>query len=299
MCNPPPTSASNPQPPSAKEQLPIIYQDEHMVVVNKPSGLLVHRSEIDRHETRFALQIVRDQIGQHVFPVHRLDKPTSGVLLFALNKTVARALSEQFSAGTIEKHYLAITRGYAPQFADVDYPLKEEQDKYTDRKARKDKPAQEAKTQFERLAIIELPVEIEGYPQSRYSLVACKPATGRKHQIRRHLKHIGHPIIGDAKHGRGRHNRYFKEHLDAGRLLLHADSLVIEHPIDQHSMKLIAPLDSIFQNLAKRFQWQHALPDYLLSGTPNHEEVEADTTISASDESMSTPLTDRTARQST
>lgn len=278
MCNPIPASESSPKSLSPQEQLPILYRDEHIVVVNKPSGLLVHRSEIDRHETRFALQIVRNQIGQHVFPVHRLDKPTSGVLLFGLNKAVARILSEQLSSGHIEKHYLAITRGYAPESIYVDYPLKEEQDKYTDKKARKDKPPQQAQTQFCRLATTELPVEIEGYPQSRYSMVACKPTTGRKHQIRRHLKHIGHPIIGDAKHGRGRHNRYFKEHLDAGRLLLHAGRLSVRHPTDNRLMEFVAPLDSMYLNLVDRFQWRDHLPNYLSQDMPKGFEMGAAST---------------------
>ncbi|WP_439136445.1 tRNA pseudouridine(65) synthase TruC, partial [Pseudomaricurvus sp.] len=212
------------------ETLPVIYRDEHLFVVNKPSGLLVHRSEIDRHETRFALQIARDQIGQRVYPVHRLDKPTSGVLIFALSPDAARTLSRAIEDKQVRKTYHAVVRGYAPENGYIDHALKEELDKYTDKQARQDKPPQSAQTHFRRLATIELPVEIERYPQSRYSLVECFPETGRKHQIRRHMKHINHPIIGDAKHGRGRHNRYFSSELDAGRLLLHASDMQTPHP---------------------------------------------------------------------
>lgn len=237
------------------EQLPILYKDSDIVVINKPTGLLVHRSEIDRHETRFALQLVRDQIGQRVYPVHRLDKPTSGVLLFALSSEIARNLSESFASGGVTKLYHAVVRGYAPESVFVDYPLKEELDKYTDKRARLDKPPQEAQTDFRRLATVELPVEIEGYPSSRYSLVECEPKTGRKHQIRRHLKHLSHPIIGDAKHGRGRHNRYFKDQLSAGRLLLHASEMKITHPRTQQPMQFTAPLDEVFEQLLARFKW--------------------------------------------
>lgn len=252
------------QPPAAidgdhsPEQLPIIYKDNDIVVINKPSGLLVHRSEIDRHETRFALQLVRDQIGQRVYPVHRLDKPTSGVLLFALSSEIARTLSEAFASSSISKRYHAVVRGYAPESIFVDYALKEELDKYVDKRARLDKPAQEAQTAFRRLATTELPIEIEGYPSSRYSLVECQPKTGRKHQIRRHLKHLSHPIIGDAKHGRGRHNRYFKDYLSAGRLLLHASEMEITHPRTRQPMRFIAPFDEVFNQLLTRFEWGQA-----------------------------------------
>ncbi len=258
-----PTAESLDNTASQQETLPILYLDEDIVVVNKPSGLLVHRSEIDRHETRFALQLVRDQIGQRVYPVHRLDKPTSGVLVFALSSDMARTLSESFAAGDVIKTYHAVVRGYAPEAEFVDYPLKEELDKYTDKKARANKPPQQAQTDFTRLATIELPVEIEGHATSRYSLVECAPKTGRKHQIRRHLKHSSHPIIGDAKHGRGRHNRYFKDHLKAGRLLLHASQLELRHPRTQNKLHFLAAFDEIFFGLLQRFDWHQTLTDRL------------------------------------
>ena len=241
------------------EQLPILFQDESLVVINKPSGLLVHRSEIDRHETRFALQLIRDQIGQRVYPVHRLDKPTSGVLVFALNSESARHIGTQIEQRQTHKRYHAIVRGYAPESMAIDHPLKEELDKFSDKKAKQDKPAQSAQTNIRRLATIELPISIEKYPQSRYSLIECIPLSGRKHQIRRHLKHISHPIIGDAKCGRGRHNRYFKQHFDAGRLLLHASSYELIHPVTQKRLKFTAPFDAIMQSLLSRFNWHDPL----------------------------------------
>lgn len=237
------------------EHLDIIYQDQWLVAINKPSGLLVHRSMIDRHETRFAIQLLRDQIGQHVFPLHRLDKPTSGVLVFALSSDVAKMAGEQFQAGLICKTYLAIVRGYTPESGVIDHPLKEKLDKIADRKARQDKPAQEAVTEYRRLATVELPIAIDRYPCSRYSLVEARPKTGRKHQIRRHMKHIAHPIIGDAKHGKGNHNRYFAEHFDADRLLLHCSRMEMKHPLTGRGICFEAPVDNVFETLANFFDW--------------------------------------------
>ena len=235
--------------------LEIIYQDDYLVAINKPSGLLVHRSMIDRHETRFAVQMLRDQIGQHVYPIHRLDKPTSGVLIFALNSDIARVLSDSLQHKAVAKNYLAVVRGYTPESATIDYPLKEKLDKIADKKAQQDKPAQEAVSHYQRLATIELPYEVDRYPQSRYSLVKVSPETGRKHQIRRHMKHIGHPIIGDAKHGKGVHNRFFQQHFNCHRLLLTCTDITIEHPISKQPLYLRANLDQTFTQLFNQFKW--------------------------------------------
>lgn len=238
-----------------QESLDILYQDKALVVVNKPSGLLVHRSMVDRHETRFAMQIVRDQVGQHVFPLHRLDKPTSGVLVFGLSAEVARLAGEQFQSGLVHKTYLAVVRGFTASEGVINHALKEKLDKMTDRRAWQDKPAQEAITEYQRLATVELPVAVDRYPYSRYSLVKVWPKTGRKHQVRRHLKHIAHPVIGDAKHGKGNHNRYFAENLLAGRLLLHCSEMAMNHPVTGESLTFKAPLDSVFNTLIHRFGW--------------------------------------------
>lgn len=240
--------------------LPIIYQDEHLVAINKPSGLLVHRSEIDRHETRFALQLVRDQLGQQVFPVHRLDKPTSGVLVFALSAEIAKKMNAIFSHHALQKTYLALVRGHAPEFVKVDHPLREELDKYTDKNADKNKPPQAAITEFKRLACIEFPFSVDKYPCTRYSLVECTPATGRKHQIRRHLKHISHPIIGDAKHGKGIHNRFFQNQFQCEGLMLAATALSFLHPISNDPLTIIAPLEEKFALILHQFNWQNAVP---------------------------------------
>lgn len=241
------------------DQLSILYRDEYLIAINKPSGLLVHRSEIDRHETRFAMQLLRDQIGQHVFPLHRLDKPTSGVLLFALSAEMAALMGPVFAGHSAQKTYLAVVRGIAPEKLRIDYALTEEQDKYTDKKARaaESKPAV---TDIERLAEITLPFSLDKYPESRYSLVKCLPRTGRKHQIRRHLKHISHPIIGDAKHGKGNHNRFFQQEFFAHRLLLAATELMFPHPILNRELNIVAPLDMTMSNLLRRFGWDDKVP---------------------------------------
>lgn len=195
-------------------KLTLLYQDEWLVAVNKPSGLLVHRSWLDKGETRFAMQMTRDLIGgRHVYPVHRLDRPTSGVLLFALDPVIARALTEAFTQRQVHKEYLALVRGWAPEQGVIDYPLKEQLDKIADAMSNPDRPAQDAVTTFRRLHKVELPHAVsKKHPTSRYSLVRLFPKTGRKHQLRRHMDHLFHPIVGDTTHGDGRHNRFFREH---------------------------------------------------------------------------------------
>jgi tRNA pseudouridine65 synthase len=238
----------------------LLYRDDCLVAINKPSGLLVHRSPIDRHETRFALQMVRDQIGQHVYPVHRLDKPTSGVLVFALSSELARQISTQFAAGSVSKHYLAVVRGHCPPQGSIDHPLQEKLDRIADRDRRPDLPPQEALTDYQRLGMVEIPVAVDRYPHTRYSLVALQPQTGRRHQLRRHMKHIGHPIIGDAKHGKGVHNRYFQAAYDCCRLLLACTALELDHPATGQRLRLEAALDPAFQRVLAAFGWD-SLPD--------------------------------------
>ncbi len=210
---------------------------------------------IDRHETRFALQIVRDQIGQYVYPVHRLDKPTSGILILALSSQCARLLGDQFSQNRVKKEYTAVVRGYTKDSGIIDYPLKEELDKIADKKAREDKEAQDAVTEYMTLNKIEIPYEVEGYPTSRYSFIKAYPKTGRKHQIRRHMKHISHPIIGDANHGRGRHNRFFKSEFNVNRLLLACTEVSFTHPFTHTELSITCPIDGEFLSLLEKFNW--------------------------------------------
>ena len=245
----------------------ILYQDDHLIAVNKPAGLLVHRSKIDRQETRFALQMIRDQVGRRVYPVHRLDKPTSGVLVFAFSPEMARLLTEAFARRAVTKTYLAVVRGYIDAHGVIDYPLKERFDKTTDARARRDKPAQPAVTVYRRLAQVEVPVAVGRYPTSRYSLVEARPETGRMHQIRRHMKHIFHPIIGDGKHGEGRHNRFFSTRYGSNRLLLAATELSFTHPFSQKALRLVAPLDGPFTAVIDQLGWRNVVPAAWLGET--------------------------------
>ena len=240
--------------------LSIIFQDEYLVAINKPSGLLVHRSMLDKNETQFAMQLLRDQIGQHVFPVHRLDRPTSGVLVFALSADIARKLGEQFATQTIEKTYLAIVRGHIINQGIIDYPLKEKLDKIADKMANQDKPAQQAVTAFNRLGTFELPFAVSKYASARYSLVKLTPKTGRKHQIRRHLAHINHPIVGDTAHGDGKHNIFIRQQFNFNQLALTCKSMLLMHPVSEGALMLRCNLDrNIFDLLEKWQVSQHEL----------------------------------------
>ncbi|HEX4925179.1 MAG TPA: pseudouridine synthase [Bdellovibrionales bacterium] len=233
----------------------LLYRDGDLVAVHKPSGLLVHRSALDRAATRFAVQLTRDLIGQPVFPVHRLDRATSGVLLFALSPGAARKLAAQFEAGTVEKEYLAVVRGIPPDQMKIDYALKEPLDEKGDPLARRDKAPQDALTIAERVAAVELPYAVDKYPTARYALVRARPKTGRRHQIRRHLRHIGHPIVGDVTYGVGRHNRFFESHFGIRRLLLACTALTLAQPTTGERLMIRAPLAPELAELFKSLGW--------------------------------------------
>ncbi len=236
-------------------ELEILYKDKYLVAINKPSGLLVHKSMIDRHEIYFAMKMLRDQIGQWVYPVHRLDKPTSGVLLFALDSETAFMMNEQFKTHTIQKKYIAIVRGYIDETGFIDYPLSVKNDKIADKKSSEDKEAQEAQTEYKRLATVELPYAVGRYDKTRYSLVELLPKTGRKHQLRRHMKHLSHHILGDTKYGRGEHNKMVRKNYNCHRMMLHAISLEFTHPYSQEYIILEASLDETFISLFESFTW--------------------------------------------
>ncbi len=232
--------------------LAILYRDENLIAINKPSHLLVHRSSIDKYETQFAVQLLREQLGQRVYPIHRLDKPTSGVLLFALNNEMTKIMSEQWQQ--VEKIYWAVTRGKVEN-THIDHPITTKPDKgdnFTQPKV------QAAQTEIKVLASTLLKVgfgkQSEKYPTTYFSLVQAKPRTGRKHQIRKHLKHINHPIVGDTRYGRGEINRYFRQHYDIHRLLLHCQSLSFYHPISHQQIIIEAALDETWKTAMQLFQ---------------------------------------------
>lgn len=240
-------------------KLEILYQDEYCIAINKPTGMLVHKTMLATSETQFAMQILRDQIGQHVYPVHRLDRPTSGVLLFALDSNSARILSEQFENHSIKKTYLAVVRGWADSKGSnqgqIDYPLSIIYDKIADKQTKKNKPPQSAITDWQQLAKTEQPfIARARYPTSRYSVLKLIPKTGRKHQLRRHMKHIFHPIIGDTSYGDHHQNRAVRKNLYINRLMLHSWQLEFTSP---NGKKIIAtaPVDDDWQSLLKHFGW--------------------------------------------
>jgi tRNA pseudouridine65 synthase len=228
--------------------LTILFQDDYLIAVNKPSGLLVHKSWVAKDAKEFALQTVRDMSGKHVFPVHRLDRPTSGVLLFAFSGEIAQKVQAHWEHA--EKTYWAVVRGWLKQSVLVDHPLKGMVDYGQDSNTE-----QEAKTHFQVIDTVEIDAEIDRYPKSRFSWIQATPQQGRTHQIRRHLKHISHPIIGDARYGKGNYNRYFAEHLASNRLLLHARELKISHPITAQPLTFTAELEGHIKDLFVRFNW--------------------------------------------
>lgn len=226
--------------------LPIIYKDDVLVAINKPNGMLVHRTAIAADAKVFVLQKLRDQLGgQKVYPVHRLDRKTSGVLLFGLNPEVVAKLQAILTNKTVQKRYLALVRGWFPETITVDYALTNDRGK-----------RQEAITQFRCLAQTEVPIPLGKHATSRYSLIEAFPQTGRQHQIRKHLNHLRHPIIGDRPHGCNKQNRLFLQRWNMKTMLLHAVSLEIPHPELNKRLKFQAPLPSIFQDTLKRLNFK-------------------------------------------
>jgi len=226
--------------------LEILFQDKHLIAINKPHGLLVHRSSIARDANEFALQMLKTQIGQWVNPVHRIDRKTAGVLLFALDKETEKAMQQAFAENRVQKKYLAIVRGHTPDAQEIDYPLRKENG-----------VLQEAFTAFTTLQRAELDVPLGAHPTSRYSLVEAKPTTGRMHQLRKHFSHIFHPIIGDRTHGCNKQNRLFKEKWKMDNMLFHAAELSFLHPVSGIWITIKAPLQPGFLEVMQLMGWQN------------------------------------------
>lgn len=227
--------------------LDILYQDDAMIAVNKPAGLAVHRSKMVSNADEFLIDVLREQVSGTLYLAHRLDRATSGVLLVARSTEIAAALGEQFMSRDVHKQYLTVVRGWPdPMEGVVDYPLPG---------SRETGPRRDARTSYRRLSTIEVPIALGRYPQQRYAWVLAEPQSGRFRQIRKHLAHIHHPVIGDCQHGRGDHNRLYKQYFGCHRMLLHAWRLSFRHPLDDRPMMLEAPLDTAFQSLLERFGW--------------------------------------------
>ena len=218
--------------------LDILYRDEFLIAINKPHGLLVHRSSIANDASEFALQLLRDQIGQSVYPAHRLDRKTGGILLFSLDKETDKKTQPLFQDKKMDKRYLAVLRGYCPEEGIIDYPLLKENG-----------TAQDAITHYKRLATAEIDVPQGKFPTSRYSLVEANPETGRMHQLRRHFAHIMYPIIGDRPHGCNKQNKLWKERFEMDTMLLHASALTFIHPWTGEKIEIKADLNSEFKRV--------------------------------------------------
>lgn len=227
--------------------IPVLYRDDRLIAVHKPAGMVVHPTDLAREETVSLMLLVRRLARQRVWPVHRLDRPTSGLVLFALDREAAGDLGRQLQTHAVAKQYLAVVRG-VPADQLIDYPLKERPLYRTDQ-VRTEPLA--AVTHLKRLAQVELPVAVGRYPTSRYALVELNPVTGRRHQLRRHLKHIFHPIIGDTTYGDGAHNRHFREHLGCHRLLLAAVSLTLIDLQSREPLTITSPLEASFTGVLR------------------------------------------------
>ncbi|MES2798096.1 MAG: pseudouridine synthase [Bacteroidota bacterium] len=218
--------------------LPILFQDEHYVIINKPHNLLVHRTSISEEKEEFALQILRDQLGCWVSPSHRIDRKTSGILVFAKSKGADSAMGKLFHENQVKKAYLALVRGYLPDSGTCDRPLENEKGKM-----------QEAITHFRCLQQVELEIEVSRYPTSRYSLTEIRPETGRMHQIRRHFAQMRHYLIGDKTHGECKQNKMFKERFGLNTMLLHASELSFVHPFTNQETYLKAEMSLEFKRV--------------------------------------------------
>jgi tRNA pseudouridine65 synthase len=209
--------------------LPILYRDPALVVVDKPAGMIVHRGWAQDEVT--VLSVLRDLLGQWVYPVHRLDRGTSGALIFALTPEIASTLGQAFMEDRVSKRYLALVRGQAPEQALVDHAIAKEPGK----------PKQPSQTRVARLFSHPLTDELTGISRN-YSWVEAWPLTGRAHQVRRHLKHLNHPIIGDVRYGKSEHNRLFRRRFGLERMALHAERVSFPHPLQGGRVEVVAPV---------------------------------------------------------
>lgn len=217
--------------------LSIIHETDHLIAINKPHGLLVHRTKIANDAEVFALQLLRDQVGYRVYPCHRLDRKTSGVLLFAKSKNANAEVQQLFQEKRVQKKYIALVRGFIKEKGMIDYDLTE------------NGKTQEAITHFNLLKKYEIPLPFGKFHTSRYSLVELSPETGRFHQLRKHLAHIFHPIIGDRPHGCNKQNRLWKEQFEMMTMLLHAQELSFN--FDNQDIMIQAPMSMEFKRAIK------------------------------------------------
>jgi tRNA pseudouridine65 synthase len=235
---------------AARALIEVVYADAELLAVNKPAGLLVHRSQIAADEDDFLLDRLQAQTGGTLYLAHRLDRATSGVVLLARSRAIAGELGRQFMARSVSKRYLAVVRGWPAPEGVIDYPLPD---------VREHAPRKPALTRWRTLATTTVSIALGKYPEQRYALLEVVPESGRYRQIRKHLHHISHHLIGDTSHGRGDHNRLWRMHFGMHRMLLHAWRLDFVHPVHAMPLSLQAPLDATWQRVLENFGWQAAL----------------------------------------
>lgn len=232
---------------------PVLFSDEHFVAINKPPGILMHRTRISE-DTVFLVQLLRDQLGHRIFPIHRLDRATSGALILGKTAEAASRLGIQFMDKSVDKLYLAIVRGWTPENGTIDYAL----DDPESGRGRLD-----AITHFTRLGTSEITAAIGlRYPTARFSLVSAQLETGRRHQIRKHFAHLNYPVIGDSRHGDVKQNKYFREVFDLHRMFLHSHSLSFQHPFLEEPVHIVAPVDAVFEHTLRLLNLWEYYPEY-------------------------------------
>ena len=213
----------------------ILYKDDFLIAIHKPYGYFVHRTKLDFQAETLVMPILRDQINQYVYPVHRLDRKTAGVLLFALDENTQKLLNTDFAEGRVNKTYHAIVRGFTPDELVIDYAITNDSGQ-----------TQNAVTHLKTLQQSEIPLSSGKHPTSRYSLTELKPVTGRQHQLRKHMSHIFHPIIGDRPHGCNKQNRFFLENFQLSEMMLNATELRFTHPWHKYEVVIASHYSSEF-----------------------------------------------------
>jgi tRNA pseudouridine65 synthase len=232
------------------QSIEIIYEDDTLVVVNKPNNFLIHQSHYARNiKEPTLLEFLEKQLGLPLYPVHRLDRKTSGIILLVKNKSAVAEFQDLFTSNSIQKKYYAIVRGFAEDSGTIDTPVKNDDTGVY----------KEAVTNYTSLNTVELDIPVHPYEKSRYSLLELIPATGRMHQLRKHMNKINRPIVGDYKYGDRFHNRNFEQNFNCHYLFLHAFSLKFNHPTTQQQLMFKASFPLDWQRIADEFDWQ--LPD--------------------------------------
>ena len=231
--------------------LEIIYQDSYCLLVTKPNNVLVHHAHHSRNkiDEKSLMQLIEDQLGTRYFPIHRLDRKTSGIILLATKKEYVSTFQALFTNKKIKKIYYGVVRGYSQDNRIIDSPVK----------GRDALVYKEAESHLKRLDKIELNIPVKPYDSSRYSLVELTPTTGRMHQLRIHMNKLSTPLINDAKYGDKNHDTMYGEQFGWTNLFLHAGSLAFTHPFSNQKLVLKSSFPDDWIQLFDKFSWKNPL----------------------------------------